>query len=342
MLRNLDIISDQAVERFDEDGVVLSDGQVVSWDRIEKGRIDEARQAQFDQMLADLGSHLYRLRQRLSINDYRGLLPHAEAVYPRYAGRTSDTAYMVCQALMWSRLAQGQREAALQPYLDCLERLRTAKQADRPIALPGSRRLQVDLQTGLSPELPPVWFDAAAASQCLGGVASTIASMEKPPPPGTRVYYATLALAAGDRQNAAQALADLDTLPELRAIVEAQMLLADGQGQRAAAILARLTQDIPGDWKPLAYYWLGQSRTPSSEPDERNAGLLDLLRIPALYGQEHPELAAAALATAMQVLAAGGDVRGSIAVRRELLDRYGQTWHAAQVRNADKKDEQTP
>ena len=43
-----------------------------------------------------------------------------------------------------------------------------------------------------------------------------------------------------------------------------------------------------------------------------------------------------------EISSGGGIYYGSIAVRRELLDRYGQTWHAAQVRNADKKDKQTP
>ena len=50
-----------------------------------------------------------------------GLLPHAEALEARYAGRRSETAYMVFQALMWSRLAVGRREAALAPYLRCFD-----------------------------------------------------------------------------------------------------------------------------------------------------------------------------------------------------------------------------
>ena len=121
ILRNLDIISDKTVDRFDEDGVRLDDGTVISWDRIEKGRVAESKQEAFDAMLADLGSDLYRIRQRMSISDYRGLLPHAETLFSRYKARPSDTAYMVFQALMWSRLAIGQREAALEPYHECVE-----------------------------------------------------------------------------------------------------------------------------------------------------------------------------------------------------------------------------
>ena len=167
VLRNLDVISDTTVEQFDEDGVRLQDGTVIRWDRIEQGRVGEARQAEFDAMLQQLGEHLYRIRQRLSTGDYPGLLPHAEAVYDRYVGRRSETAYMVSLALMWSRLARGHREAALGPYLNALEILRQAEATGTELAVPGSRRLQADQQTGLSPELAPIWFDADAARAVL-------------------------------------------------------------------------------------------------------------------------------------------------------------------------------
>ncbi len=342
VLRNLDIISDKTVDRFDEDGVVLSDGTVIGWDRIEKGRIAESRQAEFDKLLSELGSHLYRIRQRLSINDYRGLLPHAEAVYDRYATRRSETAYMVFQALMWSRLAVGQREAALQPYLDCVECLRTAAAENRTLPLPGARRLRADLQTGLSPELPPVWFDADAARQSLDGVGTTISAMPTPRPPGTRIYFATMALAAGQGDKAAQALAGLEALPELKAIVEAQMQLSRGEASAAIDALVRQNDQLPSNLKPLALYWLGQARVADPNTNTRDVGLLDLLRIPALFGKEQPELAAAGLFVAMRALTESGDRKGSIAIRRELLDRYGQTWHAERLRNEDKKAQRQP
>ena len=86
-----------------------------------------------------------------------------------------------------------------------------------------------------------------------------------------------------------------------------------------------------------------ETGTPTDPDTEvRNAGLLDLLRIPALFGEEQPELAAAALYASMRTLAASDDVKGSISIRRELLDRYGQTWHAEQLRNDDKKTQGKP
>lgn len=337
VLRNLDIIDEVTVEEFDVDGVQLSDGRVIGWDRIEKGRVEESQQAEFDRMLKELGSHLYRIRQRLSVNDYRGLLAHAEAVHERYWGRESETAYMVSQALMWSRLAVGRREAALQPYLWCLECLRKAASEGRQLALPGARRLQVDLQTGLSPELPPIWFDDEAAARSLSDVGRTISVMAQPRPPATRVYYATLALAAGEPRKASQALEGLEALPDVKSIIEAQMQLEQGEPDSAIRLLTGELDGLDESLKPLALYWLGQARVSDSEKNVRRVGVLDLLRIPAFFGQDHPELAAAGLYVAMHTLADAGDMTGSIAIRRELLDRYGGTWHAEQVRAEEKE-----
>ena len=167
ILRNLDVISDQQVVSFNADGVRLADDRVITFDLIESGRVSAAQQADFDQILKQLGSHLYRIRRRLETGDYAGLLQHAEAIYPTYAERTSATAYMVFQALMWGRLAAGQREAALEPYLRCYEYLRVSNKTGDSIALPGRRRLRVDMQTGLSSELPPLWFDVQQARQQL-------------------------------------------------------------------------------------------------------------------------------------------------------------------------------
>lgn len=337
VLRNLDIITGVTVEHIDVDGVRLSDGRLIGWDRIEQGRVAEGQQAEFDRLLEELGSHLYRIRQRLSVSDYRGLLPHAEAVQDHYRGRHGETAYMVAQSLMWSRLAAGRREAALQPYLWCLDCLRRAAAEQRELSLPGARRLQVDRQSGLSPELPPIWFDEEAAREWLSEVGRTISTMSEPRPPATRVYYATLALAAGEPDNARQALAGLEALPRLKSIIDARMQLERGDATLAIDVLTGQLAQLDDSLKPLALYWLGQARLSKSDPDSRRAGMLDVLRIPAWFGEEHPELAAAGLYVAMRSLAKSGDMTGSIAIRRELLDQYGQTWHAERVRAEDKK-----
>ncbi len=161
ILRNLKIISNKTVASFDEDGIRLSDGQMLGWHDIERAKVAEDKQAAFDTMLDELGNHLYRIRQRMVAGDYEGLVSHAEAVHTRYIGRTSDTAYTVMQALMWGKLAVGQREAALAPYLRCYDILRRRGKLRLPI--PGERRLVFDARTATTRDIAPVWFDAAAA-----------------------------------------------------------------------------------------------------------------------------------------------------------------------------------
>ena len=135
ILRNLKTIADKTVTSFDEDGIRLNDKKILGWHEIEKAKVSPDVQAAFDKMLGELGGHLYRIRQRLNVGDYEGLLPHAEAIHGSYVGRTSDTAYTVFQALMWGRLAVGQREAALGPYLRCYDIL--ARRGKSEIRLPG-------------------------------------------------------------------------------------------------------------------------------------------------------------------------------------------------------------
>jgi hypothetical protein len=333
VLRNLQIIQDRAVEAFDEDGVRLRGGQVVAWDEIERGAVAPQHQAAFDRMLGDLGEPLYRIRRRLTVGDYAELSEPAEALYPRYVGRNSETAYMVLQATMWSRLASGRREAALEPYLYCLEYLRRA--AGRPVNLPGDRRLTFDPATGMTPELAPVWFDGDAAKAAMPGALKAAGLMRPPLPKGVHVYYATLALAGGEPSRAAQVLAAVTErqglLGELREIVLAQAEIAAKRPNEAVARLSQILDRMSPANKPLALYWLGLTKLQSDQPRTRQEGLLELLHVPALYGKSHPHLAAAALFRAMHALADQNNSAGAMAVRGELLARYGQTYHAAKA-----------
>jgi hypothetical protein len=333
VLRNLEILADQAVQSFDEDGVRLAGGRTLAWDEIEKGTVAAARQQEFDRLLGDLGEPLYRIRQRLAVGDYRSLSAPAEAVYGRYVGRRSPSAYMVFQATMWSRRASGRREAALAPYLDCLEYLR--QHGPGEIVLPGDRRLKYDPATGITPELLPVWFDPAEAGAAMPGVLDAIRRMQPPPPPAARIYYGTLALAAGDEPRAVQVLSGIEDregpLAELRDVAMAQREVASGKIGAAVSRLEQTVDRLSPAARPLGLWWLGMARIQSGDAQAKRQGVLDLLHLPAIYGVEHPELAGAGLYQAMKTLAELGDQRGANALRNELVVNYGQTSHAAKV-----------
>ncbi len=203
--------------------------------------------------------------------------------------------------------------------------------------LPGERRLRYDPATGMCAELAPIWFDAERAKAALPEVAAAIAGMKEPRPDGTRVYYATLALAAGDDKNATQALAGIDEqsgpLAQLRDIIAAQReVLAGMPGEKVKRLAATVDSLDPAN-RPLGLYWLGMAQVSQDDPRQKQQGVLQLLHLPALYGAENPELAAAGLFQAMKTLEELDDVRGSIALRSELLTKYAQTQHAGRVKN---------
>lgn len=343
VLRNLDVIRDQTVKRFDEDGVVLDDGTTITWDRIAEGEVDASKQAEFDKLLKELGGHLYRIQQRLKTGDYEGLLEHAVALYPRYESRQSPTAYMVFQSLMWARLASGQREQAVEPYFRAYEYCRTVRPS-KP-QLPGTRRLNFDPATGLTPSLLPVWFDADAAKASLDGVRKAARAMKRPHPDGVYLYYVTLALTAGEAGSTAEMLNRVEgaarASKELKQIVLAQQEVLTGDLEGDVSRLRATVDVMLPQNQAVGCYWLGLAKINKAATETRREGVLRLLRIPALFGSQFPELAAAGLYHAMTTLRDLDDVKGSLAVRRELQIRYAQTTHAAKLNAPQKSAKQT-
>ena len=333
VLRNLDIVSGKAVTSFDEDGVIIDQGRPITWDQIERGILAE-KQADFDKMLKEIGEPLYRIRQRLQVEDYASCLSHAEKIYPRFSERRSPSAYMVAQSLMWARIATGQREKALIPYFRCYEMLRQIDTSKVPI--PGDRRLQFDKNTALTPELLPIWFHPQAAKAALPQVTTSLRTLSKPLPTGARIYYATLSLAAGDRERAQTLLngltSDKPEIKQLRELLLTQMDVTPSTQPNAVVRFKNLLPQLDASNRVLGMYWLGVAQTMGSISEEQQDGILQLLRIPAMYADTYPDMAAAALHTAMTTLEKNQDTPSSKALRKELLSRFGNTYHAVQVK----------
>lgn len=344
ILRNLDILLDRTVKAFDEDGLLLDSPRKggsdrITWDEVERGTI-ALDQPRFDALLNELGPPLYQIRQRLKIGDYESLAEPAELLYPRFAERKSQTAYMVCQAVMWSRMATGQREAAVEPYLRCLELLKTG--AARAGSLPGNRRLEFESQIGISPDLLPVWFDADAAKAALPGVEKAIRGLSQPRAEGAYVYYASLAFAANDFAAAERVLGSIRgetaQAAHWRAIILAQQELSAGSPGSSTSALRAAAHSHPDSCRPAALYLVGLAD--SQSPDEATCrdGILALLTLPAEYGRSQPELAAAGLYHAAAALDKLKDDRGAVAVRYELTAAYASTQYATRLRNESKPE----
>ena len=118
VLRDLTVIADHAVREFNLDGVVLDDGKRLRWDEIESGKL-AANQAEFDQLLREIGGPLYRVRQRLKVGDYRGASEPVEELYPRFVDRVSESAFLVLHTTVWSRMSAGRRGTTFQKMSTC-------------------------------------------------------------------------------------------------------------------------------------------------------------------------------------------------------------------------------
>lgn len=334
ILRNLEILNNVKVLSLDEDGVDIEGKGVIGWDQIERGSVG-LKQEQFDKFLKDLGGPLFRLRQRLSVGDYVGLTEQAEALFPVYAKRSSDTAYLVSQATMWSRQANGRPAAALEAYFRCLKMLRD--KAGLAGSLPGTRKLAFDAGTGLCPELEPIFFNVQEAQKELQPVKAAAQDLQPPLPQAAFVYVGSLAITAGDMQLAEKSFenlrADNALVADWRVIAPAMQSLVGGENDQT---IIQLEARVPGMHpfnRSIARYLLGKARTSDSMKAAVEQGVLDFLYVPAIEGAQRPELSAAALYDAMHALQKAGDVRQAANLRKEILANYSGAYFGQRLRD---------
>lgn len=338
ILRDLRLLGNVTVIGFDEEGVKVTDNSLIPWHEIELGTVSPDKQADFDRLRTELGDPLFRVHQRLKVGDYAGAREPAEAVFDRYKDRDSKVAYMVCQATMWGRLAEGDREAALEPYFCCLRIMKKSARTSEVTQLPGSRTLDYDKQTGLTSDMLPIYFDHDKAAEALPQASAAAAAIGSGTPDGVLVYMAALAIAAEDFSQAEQwqnrIKSGNPTLKQWPVILTSQSRIQTGDLIGARSDLAPLIHSFETWNQPVAWYLLGISGARSSEFLRIENGVLDLLHVPALYGHDHPELAAAALSETYSALRRIQQTEQAQDVRRQLLLFYGGTTHAQQLREA--------
>lgn len=334
ILRNLEILNNVKVLSLDADGVNIEGKGIIGWDQIERGSVG-LKQEEFDKFLQDLGGPLFRLRQRLSVGDYVGLTEQAEALFPTYAKRESETAYLVCQATMWSRQANGRPAAALEAYFRCLKMLRS--KAGLAASLPGTRKLTFDAATGMCPELEPIFFNVQEAQQELPAVKAAAQELQPPLPQAAFVYVGSLAIIAGDTQLAEKSLenlrADNALVADWRVIAPAMQALVRGENDQT---IIQLEARVPGMHpfnRSIARYLLGKARTADSTKSAVEQGVLDFLYVPAIEGAQRPELSAAALFDAMNALQKAGDARQAANLRKEILANYSGAYFGQRLRD---------
>jgi hypothetical protein len=325
-------LKDKQVYSFDEDGVRLGPAsRPIGWEEIEGGTLSRD-QARFDRLREELSGPLHEIHTKLADGAYRALLEPAKALFPKLADRRSNSAYMVAQALMWANLALHQPEDAIEPYLVCANlRQSVVKELG---SLPGRRRLLLDSETGLSAELPLVGFDRTRAAAALPHVRARLRKLGNGSPSALKLYVAALALAAGDATTADAELSALVSPPrplaEIAEALRAQAVAVRGQKPEALSRLERLRESCLPSNRGLVDYLTGTARLEIATGNPGD-GVLDLLNVAALHGDDQPSLAAAALYAAQQALLHQHDAVAARTVQIELLRAFRETAHGARL-----------
>ena len=117
---------------------------------------------------------------------------------------------------------------------------------------------------------------------------------------------------------------------ELQLLAKTAVLMEEKKSAEALVLL-RSVADWSAGTRPLAWYSMGLAEIASNDAREKREGVLHLLRLPAGYSTSQPEICGAALFVASGTLESLKDQRGSIALRRELMSRFGDTVFAKRV-----------
>ena len=329
------LLRNRTVQSVDVEGLHLDNQTTITWDEVERLTVAPSLQPQADKLLAALGTPLFRIRRRLQAGDYTDLRELAEKVQPYYQGRRGKLALMVSQARMWGALAEGAREHALLAHVDSYQNLRgQPKLAEQ---LPGRRRPKIHMATAMSDELAPIWFHSKAAAEIKDRLVQKVAAFPHPRPVGLYYYGASISIAAGDAataQRMMQGIPDRGRGVHWRLMLYVQQELREGKPGDACTRLAAATGSLADEDRAIGWYWGGRAMLAKANSQQQgDEALLQLLRVPAVFGQQQAELSGAALHQCMSYLESHDQAGPSVKVRRELLDRYRFTYYGRLAAN---------
>ncbi len=133
-----------------------------------------------------------------------------------------------------------------------------------------------------------------------------------------------------------QLLRSLETSPQAqlngwRTVLEARIQQKTRNGLNSRTILESNSKNITGPARAVALYYRGINVLHESDIGdlELSKAMLTLLRIPAVYGEMHRELSAAALFQSAEIAKHRGREGDSQKLKEELLRRYPRTYHGA-------------
>jgi hypothetical protein len=308
------------------DGVVVGSTVtapvIVGWDRVREVRGEHAGEAGAFAEIADMA---WRANARLQRGDVPGAEPLFERLFATYQEREGPTAAAVCEGLLRCRLRRNAHTLATSAWLSWLH-ARTPGDGPqwyqrRDESGVAEAEIPIDEATGLLPDLPPIWLDLPAVEAFAGAPPATGDF-------GTRerdlasLYVHAAQLATGGSGPMPRAASGDAAVRLVWDLVAAQSRDEQERAAGRKAVEARLARG-PLGWEDA---WLrtalARSLLLGASAEERQRGVIELLRVRVLHARDCPYLAGLALAEAAVALAELGDPDGGSMLRREFLDRF--------------------
>ncbi len=338
-----------------EEGVRFAGGSgrgVVAWDRVLDMTDDAHAEAERWEGWEELADRVFRARVRIQRGDWRAAEPLLEELAANV--QSGPTAAVVFEGLASCRVHRGAYVSAVLPWLRWA-RVQDARDAELtsaefgagngkaagPIVWVGGEIAPttlaapvMDAGTRLCPSLPPIWLaDAGVRSAAeiaeWDSLAATPADGNTPRGASLVQWYRAALRRTCGIETPLPTTSTYDPGVRLVAdIVTARFSEADARaGARAA--LQRRVDLAQSDGKALPRWieaWcragIGGSLLQEESVDDRRRGVVQLLHVPARFGNEQPYLAGVCLAESAAALAHMGDTRGASALKAELARRY--------------------
>ncbi len=307
---------------------VVGEGGVVGWDEVRRVTGPLAGEAEG---YLGVARAVWRARTRLERGDAVSAEPLFEALFAEYRGTEGPTAAVVAEGLLRCRLRRGALTGAVPAWLAWLRagRVGSAREGLAPVG---------DGGTGLVAALPPLWTDSTAVASFAAGEGAVI-SVEG------EVGRADLLDAMYRVAARRTAGMGVDAGVEERVFEEVEGRLQDDAGltlvwavvaaqgepgarrAEAVATLRGLAEEASGDpdraWvEAWSRVGLGRAMVADADDAVRRLGVVELLRVPALLGEDAPYLAGLALADAARAVRDLGNAKGADALENELMTRF--------------------
>lgn len=330
-------VPDGEVFEIATEGVVLEDPfgvhRTVRWDFIRMVRGEHAAEAEPFMGMARLA---WRARTRLERGDAVTAEPMFEELYPVYEGLRGEMASMVAEGLLRCRLRRSAQTAAVRPWLAYLVSEGAPPYRSR---LAGALRPACDEQSGLVPSLAPVWLHTPAveafarAEPIVVWTAQGTAAPRRAELLESLYRYAARFECGLETGSPTVTLTSKELADPGLSLVYAMVVARCGDvdersdARRTLAGLRDKSGSADGWIEAWCRLGIGRSLLRESEPETRRLGVVELLHLPARFGDSQPYLAGLALAEAAIALEDIGDKAGAASLLTELRDSYSS--HAA-------------